>query len=299
MTRLERLQTAMQGAGLDALLLGGEGAGQFAAGHTRIGVHMGGSPTPATVVPRTGPPHVVTADPDGATGLPGDHVHGMMWDPTSLVAELPRWLGAPAVAPAALRIGVDALSPGGRALIAAAIPGCVLVDATQLLAEVMLPKSPGEIEVMEGLHRVVSAAARAGLAGDRAAIYRALEGSFPITYPTLGEGRAQVAARRGGLIAECRIGPGDPSVGEEALTHLAPGRTAAEVAADLPPAVEVVGLGRSYEAPLIRSGRAFPEDLTLVPGAVLALRWEGRGLTAVVEAGGARQFATGSGEDAR
>ena len=37
MERLERLQEAMRGAGFDALLLGGEAAGQFAAGHTVSG----------------------------------------------------------------------------------------------------------------------------------------------------------------------------------------------------------------------------------------------------------------------
>jgi hypothetical protein len=48
MVHLEPLQEAMGGAGFDALLLGGEAAGQFAAGHSRIRVHMPGWRIPVT-----------------------------------------------------------------------------------------------------------------------------------------------------------------------------------------------------------------------------------------------------------
>jgi hypothetical protein len=279
MPALEALQLAMKRSGLDALLLGGEGAGQFAAGHSRIGVHNPGSPIPVTVVPAAGTPHVVTPDPDGAVGLPADHVHGMIWDPAVLVAELPGWIGARS----GMRIGVDSLSPGGRALIAAAVPGCTLVDATRLLAEVMLPKTVDEIEAMAELCRHLTGAAEIGLRQGRPAMIRALEGAFPVSYPAVGARRVQLAARRGGLVAEARLGPGDAGRGQEAIATLAAGASISEVAGNLPPGVEVVGMGRSYEAPLIRDGSAFPGDLLLVPGAVLAVRWDSCGVMVAVE----------------
>lgn len=278
-SHLASLQDAMRRAGMDALLLGGEAAGQFAAGHSRIGVHMPGWPIPVAAVPAEGSPHIVTADPDGALGLPADHVHGMMWNPETLIAELPEWLGAGS----GLCIGVDALSPGGRALIEAAIPGCTLVDATDLLADVMLAKSSDEIETIADLCALTSAAAESGMREGRPRLFRELAGAFPIAYPQLGPDRARVVVRRGGLIAEARLGPGDPATGERAIGELRSGRTAGEVASDLPPGVEVVGTGWSYEAPMIRDGWAFPEGLRLRPGAVLAVHWDACGVTVAVE----------------
>jgi Creatinase/Prolidase N-terminal domain len=278
MTGLEALQVAMRQSGLDALLLGGEAAGQFAAGHSRIGVHHPGSPIPVTVVPSVGAPHVVTPDADGAVALPPDHVHGMIWDPAVLITELPEWIGARS----GMRIGVDALSPGGRALITAAVPDCTLVDATRLLAEVMLPKSPEEVEAMAELCLLLTGAAETGMDQGRPAMMRTLAGAFPVSYPTVTPRRAQVAARRGGLIAEARLGPGDWRRGERAIETLAAGAGTSEIAAALPAGVEVVGMGRSYEAPLIRDGLAFPGDLRLVAGAVLAVRWDSCGVMVAV-----------------
>lgn len=272
---LKMLQAAMRSSGLDALLLGGEAAGQFAAGHTRIGVHMPGWPVPVAAIPADGPPHIVTADPDGALSLPADRVHGMMWNPATLISELPGWLGGGS----GLRIGIDSLSPGGRELISAAIPGVILIDASETLAEVMLVKTDEERAAMAALCGQVTDAAEAGLRHGRTALYRALGGAFPITYPLLGGGRVAVAVRRDGLIAEARIGPGDPSVGERAVACLAPGRPVAALATELPAGVEVVGLGWSYEPPLIRSGRAFPPGLELRPGAVLGVLWDQCGVT--------------------
>jgi len=270
----------MKRSGLDALLLGGEGAGQFAAGHSRIGVHNPGSPIPVTVIPGAGPPHVVTPDADGAVNLPADHVHGMIWDPAVLITELPKWVGGGS----GLRIGVDVLSPGGRALITAALPDCTLVDATRLLAEVMLPKAEEEVEAMADLCRVVTKAAETGMHHGRPAMFRALEGAFPVSYPTVSPERVHLAARRAGLIAEARLGPGDRVRGDQAVATLVAGASTSEIATALPPGVEVVGMGRSYEAPLIRDGRAFPAELQLVPGAVLAVRWDNCGVMVTVEA---------------
>jgi Xaa-Pro dipeptidase len=292
---LEALQQAMRDRGLDALLLGGEAAGQFAAGHGRIGVHMPGWPIPVAAVSRSGSPHIVTADPEGALGLPADHVHGMMWNPETLISELPRWLGSDPD----LRIGVDAMSPGGRALIEAALPGCTLVDATPVLADVMLTKSPEEVAAIEELCRLVTTAAEAGLRDGRAALVRALHGAFPIAYPQLGATSVRLAVRRGGVIAEARLGPGDPRRGEAAVDLLRPGANVAAIAAALPPGVEVVGTGWSYEPPLLRDGSAFPADLDLRRGAVLGVHWDACGVTAVVEADGPRLLSLAPTEVAR
>jgi hypothetical protein len=284
MDHLQRLQRAMAAAGVDALLLGGEAAGQFAAGHTRIGVHMPGWPIPVTAVPASGLPHVVTADPDGALGLPPDHVHGMMWNPETLVSELPQWLGGGS----GLRIGIDAMSPGGRVLIEAALPGCTIVDGTRLLAEVMLCKTPEEVKALGDLCLMVTAAAEEGLKGGRTALLRALNGAFTVAYPHVSDRSVQVAIRRGGLIGEARLGPGDPVRGERALEALRAGSSAGEVAESLPPGVEVTGIGWGYEAPLMRDGWATPNDLVLQPGAVLAVRWDACGVTVAVDDAGIR-----------
>ena len=292
---LERLQVAMGEAGLDALLLGGEAAGQFAAGHTRIGVHMPGWPIPVTVVAASGLPHIVTADPDGAGHLPADHVHGMMWNPETLVHELGIWLGG---APG-LRVGTDSLSPGGRALIEAALPRCTIVDGTRLLAEVMLCKSPEEIEALTALCQSVTAAAEAGLLGGRPALLQALDGAFPISYPQVSERCVHVAVRQGGLIAEARLGPGLSARGEKAVDLLQPGVSVSQIARELPPGAEVVGIGWGYEAPLLRNGWSSPEELVLQPGAVLAVRWDRCGVTVAIGDSGPRVLALAPTEVAR
>jgi hypothetical protein len=295
MGHLERLQEGMRRAGLDVLLLGGEAAGQFAAGHSRIGVHMPGWPIPVTFVPASGIPHIVTADPDGAVNLPADHVHGMMWDPETLVSELQNWVeGA-----SGLRVGTDSLSPGGRALIEAALPGSTIVDGTRLLAEVMLVKSPEEVEGLKELCAFVTTAAEEGLRAGRPALLRALHGAFLVSFPQVSERRVSVAVRRNGLMGEARLGPGGANRGERALECLRSGSTAAEVAAALPPGVEVVGVGWGYEAPLLRDGWAAPEDLVLQPGAVLAVRWDSCGVTVGLDADGPRLLSLSPKEVAR
>lgn len=295
MKHLERLQEAMRQAGFDALLLGGEAAGQFAAGHTRIGVHMPGWPIPVTVVPARGLPHIVTADPDGATGLPADHVHGMMWNPMTLVSSLQEWLGGAT----GMRLGTDALSPGGRALIEAAVPGAIIEDATRLLADVLLCKSTEEVDALGTLCQFVTAAAEKALQGGRAALLEALDGAFPISHPLISEHRVSVAVRRDGIIGEARLGPGDPDRGQRAVQMIQAGRRAGELAAALPPGVEMVGLGGSYEAPLVRDGWAWPADLVLRPGAVLAVHWDQCGVSLVVEDAGPRLLSLSPSEVAR
>ncbi|HSS12019.1 MAG TPA: hypothetical protein VLL25_19180, partial [Acidimicrobiales bacterium] len=194
---------------------------------------------------------------------------------------------SPSIA-SALRVGVDALSPGGRALIEAALPGCTIVDGTRLLADVMLCKSQEEVEALGALCQMVTAAAEDGLKGGRSALLRALEGAFPVSYPQVSERSVKVAVRRDGLIGEARLGPGDPGRGERAVEVLRPGSLASEIALALPAGVEVTGIGWGYEAPLMRDGWAVPEDLLMQPGAVMAVRWDDCGVTVALDDVGAR-----------
>jgi len=218
-----------------------------------------------------------------------------MWNPETLDSELQSWVAGAS----GLKVGTDSLSPGGRALIEAALPGSTIVDGTRLLAEVMLVKSPEEVESLRELCAFVTAAAEEGLRGGRPALLRALHGAFVISFPQVSDRRVSVAVRRNGLIAEARLGPGDAARGERAVECLRPGSTAAEVAAALPPGTEVVGVGWGYEAPLMRDGWATPEDLVLQPGAVLAVRWESCGVTVGLDGDGPRVLSRSPKEVAR
>ena len=295
MGHLEVVQEAMRNDGIDALLLGGEAAGFFVAGHTRIGVHPGGSVLPLTIVPSSGLPHVITGDPDGATHLPEDHVHATRWSPMTLARDLPQWLGGAS----GLRIGVDMLSPTAHSIIHGALTDCRLVDATWLLASVMLPKSPEEIDEMAGLCRFVTAAAEEGLRHGKPALIAALGGAFPITFPQVSSSAVSVAIRRNGLVAEARLGPGPPSLGERALSALVPGATVDDVASELPAAVEVIGLGWGFESPVLRNGMGSPSGLRLQAGSVLAVRWAACGVTIALGEKGIRFLSLEPNEVAR
>lgn len=277
---LEALQCSMVTRNLDALLLGNEAAGYFATGCTRIGVHRAGWGVPIAVVPRSGLPHVVTGDPDGAVHLPADHVHTTLWDPTRLTTELPRWLG---IGPGTtVTVGVDTVGPGGLALIRQALPGADVVDAFSLVAEAMSAKSPDEIALLGDNARFVTAAAEAGLTGGRRALAEALGGCFPILAPSVSDRAVSLAIRRQGMIGEARIGPGDATVGWQALEQLQSGRLTGEMAGSLPAGATVVGIGWAYEPPLLRAGKASPPGVRLRPGAVLVVRWDACAVTVAV-----------------
>jgi Creatinase/Prolidase N-terminal domain len=284
MGHLETVQEAMRNESIDALLLGGEAAGFFVAGHTRIGVHPGGSVLPLTVVPASGLPHVITGDPDGATHLPADHVHATRWSPVTLARDLPKWLDGRS----GMQVGIDMLSPTAHSVIQDALVDCRLVDATTLLATAMLPKSPEEINQMAELCRFVTAAAEEGLRQGRPALMAALGGAFPIAFPQVSSSAVSVAIRRNGMVAEARLGPGSPAVGERALEALVPGATVDDVAAELPAGVEVIGLGWGIESPVLRNGMGSPSGLRLQTGAVLAVRWAACGVTVALGEAGIR-----------
>jgi hypothetical protein len=284
MGHLERVHEAMQSEGIDALLLGDEGSGYFVAGHTRIGVHPGSAVFPITVVPSSGLPHVMTPDPDGATHMPQDHVHGARWSPATLASDLPGWVGRSS----GLRLGVDALSPMAHELIRSTFRDSEIVDATELLVRVMLVKTPEEIEQLAELCQFVTRAAERGLRDGRAAMLEALEGAFPVMSPRVSGSAVRVAVRRHGMVGEARLGPGEPALGERAVKSLAPGATVDEIATEIPPGVEVIGLGWGFDGPVLRDGLGSPARLVLQAGAVLTVRWAQCGVTVAITDDGVR-----------
>ncbi len=128
----------------------------------------------------------------------------------------------------------------------------------------MLTKTPDEIGTLGELCSFVTSAAEEGFArraGQRCCVRCTARSSFPIRRCRTAS--VKVAVRKGGFIGEARLGPGDPGRGEQAVASLRVGSLASDVAASLPPGVEVVGIGWGYEAPLMRDGWATPEDLVL------------------------------------
>jgi Xaa-Pro aminopeptidase len=129
-------QARLETSGGTALFVTRADAASAVAGHERITVYQSDPPFPSVFLPRVGPPHVCTPDPDGAMHLPADHVHPILFDTDALARQLPVWLGDAAAGPAY----VDICSPGGYQKLQAALPGVELRDAAALLGP---PAGPG------------------------------------------------------------------------------------------------------------------------------------------------------------
>ncbi len=124
-------QAAMAELGIDGLLLSGVTAQEAIGGHRRIAVFQSDPPGPAFVLTRSGPPHVCTPDPEGALHLPAGHVHPIPFDGGAFARALPTWLGPAAGG----RVALDRAAPGVYAMVATALPGATLIDATALLEQ--------------------------------------------------------------------------------------------------------------------------------------------------------------------
>ncbi|MCL4421574.1 MAG: hypothetical protein M1115_00135 [Actinobacteria bacterium] len=279
---LSRLQHQMVEDHIDALMLGGSAAGAFAGGHVRIGVHMPGWPLPTTVVPHVGSPHVVTADPDGAVHLGEAFVHGIVWSRALMAESLRSWL---AHIPVGV-IGVDALSPAGIQLVKDAFPSAELVDATVSLARAMMPKTLEEMQFLRVSCELVNQAIRAGLDRGAIAMVECLKGAFPALPPYLGLSSARVAAVVNGFIGDARWGKGDRDALSAAIDMIQVGRSFDRLATDLPSGIEVVGLGRGYEPPVLREGRASPSGLCVMATSVLSVRSRSASVTIEASAQG-------------
>ncbi|MCU1462732.1 MAG: hypothetical protein JWO37_2807 [Acidimicrobiales bacterium] len=242
-----RLQAAMAEARLDALLLASAAATAFALGETRrIGVHNGGLPSPAVVVPESGYPHVITPDADGAWGvLPPDRVHPMAFDPSMLARLLPPLLHG------ARRVGMDTCSPGGVAAVRAVLrTGAVaLVDASPMLARAMAPKERREVTALQ---RACHAAHDLVAAGATSSPWFPLERFHPDRAGVEVDGWAGFA----------RTGPGDEDAIVRTIARLGHGRLPRPT-----DGVAVWGVGRRRE------------PAVAVEGAVLLVEHGRRGVT--------------------
>jgi Creatinase/Prolidase N-terminal domain len=278
------LQQRMGEERLDALLLSNPGACSYAAGFERVTVMGGGTGIPQVVVPAEGPPHVFTTNPDGALGLAADRVHAQTWNLGQAFEDMARWSSE---ASAARRIGTDIVSPRAVQLMERAFPNAEIVDALSLVAGCLVHKNPAERRVLELMSRLTDLAARAGHQGVRRVI-EILGGAVPAVHWTLSTQTTVIAASYRGFCGEARLGATASPAVDAAIDLLVAGRAAGEVAARIPAGVEVLGLGRGYEAPIIRNGSAWPADLVIPDGAVMVVRDARHAATVEVTAWGGR-----------
>jgi Creatinase/Prolidase N-terminal domain len=272
------LQAQMCAASIDALVLSQPGACSFAAGHERVAVMGGGAGAPAVIVPANGQPHVYTTNPDGALALDEHHVHAQSWNPVQVSQQIRSWIGDRP----SLRIGFDLASPSVLARMSETFASVELIDANELLAGCMLVKSDAELRVLRALCSLLHDAIRIAGANRPDDLYERLGGAVPSIPWTFSESGVSVGASFRGFAAEARVGLADPEMLQAALDALAPGIAVSTLAKVVPVGVEVVGIGRGYEAPYVGAGRAWPSDVVLGPGAVLVVRSGRAAVTACV-----------------
>ena len=156
-------QSEMARLGLDGVLLTGVAAQEAIGGHRRIRVFQSDPPAPAFVLARSGPPHVLTPDAEGALHLPADHVHPIAFDGGAFARALPAWLGTAAAG----RLALDRAAPGAYAAVAAACPHATLVDAAPLLLRLgVTVHEPSRTEARDSDELVQPRRARAAAAAE-------------------------------------------------------------------------------------------------------------------------------------
>jgi len=160
--RRRRLLAAMDGAGLDALVLGREANARYAAGARRLWTSGTRPFGPGCVVVRaTGAVHLLSTWDDGIPPeVPHSDLFGLSWNPVTMLTTL---AGRPGVAQAR-RVGVDGMSPLFAQLLPMVLPGSDLVDASGLLRSVRAAKLPEEIACIRTAVAVAESALGAALA---------------------------------------------------------------------------------------------------------------------------------------
>jgi hypothetical protein len=262
------LQAEMRATSIDALVLSQPGACYFAAGHERVAVMGGGAGAPAVIVPPDGQPHVWTTNPDGALALDEHHVHAQSWNPALVMEQIRSWIPQRD----GVRIGFDVVSPGVLTRVSKTFGSVEAVDANDLVSSCMLVKSDAEVHVLALLCALVHDAVLSGDPEDSRGLYDRLGGAVPSLAWRFSAAGVVLGVSYRGFAAEARVGPADPRILEDAIDTLVPGRTVSEVTRLIPEGVEIVGIGRGYEAPYLSHGRAWPNDLVLVPNAVVVVR---------------------------
>ena len=160
--RRERLWAAMDGRGLDVLVLGRQGNTTWATGMHRLWT-AGTRPFGAgcVLVGETRGVHLLSSWDDGIPDdVPFEQLYGVTWSPVVMAEAM---AAIPGLADAA-RIGVDALSPGFRRAAGGFAPVAELVAADDLMADLRRPKSDSERSAIARACGVATAAVDAVIA---------------------------------------------------------------------------------------------------------------------------------------
>jgi hypothetical protein len=301
---LAALRRAMNDAGIDAVLVAAPAAAATIIGNRRVAVHGPSGPLPTAIVPRDDRrlPVALTPDPDGAPDRAAVILHGIAWNPATLLAAVRDTLG-----PAAGTVAIDVASPGALALLRDALPEARWVDGTAVITQALLAKGERERAALARAcvvaHRAADAAARAAGASGRThtangaigAAVASLDGAFPIADLVAGRDRVVVEIVVDGFAGVARLGPGDAEALNDAVAMLGGGvgESFGALASRLPAGVEVGGLGRGHELPRLRGpspsgdgGWACPAEVRLTEGAVLLVTSGAAAVTVAVTAGG-------------
>jgi Xaa-Pro dipeptidase len=149
---LERTRSAMEEAGIDALVLGREGNVRFVSGATRLWL-AGTRPFAPTcvVVGATGKVHLMSTTDWGIPPEIGhEQLYNMSWNPMTIAR---RVAAIPGMADART-IGVDGMTPLMDTLLGGVLPNARFVDGEALMRSVRRPKSTEDLDGIRTATRV-------------------------------------------------------------------------------------------------------------------------------------------------
>jgi len=223
--RLARLREGMDAHGIDAVLVYGQDQMYYLTGYDQIGYSyyqvlvVRAGETPVTYLCREVDAHIIreTSIAEDVRVWYDDHAN----DPTEMTADIVREAGPIA----GKRIGVEmqthALLPAFYARLASQLAAAELIDASALITDLRLRKSPAEVEYMREAGRLFDVGMAAGFetlaegvrecevhAAVMNAIYRE-GGEFPSVAPPIESGRRTLHQTHGAALRR-RIEGGDP-----------------------------------------------------------------------------------------
>jgi Xaa-Pro dipeptidase len=190
--RRDRVFDAMSTAGLDVLVLGRRDSVAYATGARSLWTAGSRPFGPACVlVEEARSVHLLSTWDEGVPPeVPFEHLYGVTWNGAILAGAL---AAIPGLA-AAMRVGVEALSPGFERMARRFAPAAELVPADDLMRAVRALKLPAEVTrigaavAVAGAAMAAAGAALAGGAGPaaaRSAVWQAAAG-WGVTVPTSG-----------------------------------------------------------------------------------------------------------------
>lgn len=278
----------MAGAGIDAVLVAAPASASAIIGHRRVAVHGPSGPLPIAIIPGDAAraPAALTPDPDGAPDRAAVILHGIAWNPATLLGAIRDTLGPAASG----TIGIDVASPGALVMLHDALPDADLVDATAVITAALLAKGERELAGLARACVIAHDAAHAARGGGIDAAVARLDGAFPIADLVAEPARVVVEIVLDGFAGVARLGAGDAAALSSAVAVVGEGigKPLGELAMQLPEGVEISGLGHGHELPRLRRGHALPADVELVEGAVLLVCSGAAAVTVAVERSGPR-----------